>query len=129
MMRLNSDLLPYLYAAAAGGLSALPPPEWRADAAVCVVLAARGYPDAPEAGSVITGLDQDFGEDVEIFHAGTAVRGDGAVVAAGGRVLNVCARGADLMAARERAYKAVAKIRWPGGFHRSDIGRSGGART
>jgi phosphoribosylamine---glycine ligase len=121
MLRLNSDLLPYLYAAATGTLAALPPPEWRHEAAICVVLAARGYPDAPEKGSVITGADQDFGPEVAIFHAGTALRADGALVAAGGRVLNVCARGATLAAARERAYAALARIHWPEGFHRTDI--------
>jgi phosphoribosylamine--glycine ligase len=121
MLRLESDLLPYLHAAALGRLDALPPPVSRPDAAICVVLAARGYPDAPEAGSVIRGADQDFGPDVMVFHAGTARREDGALVAAGGRVLNVCARGATLEEARERAYAAVAHIDWPEGFHRTDI--------
>ena len=121
MLRLKSDLLPYLHAAATGGLAALPAPEWRDEAAICVVLAARGYPDAPEKGSVIKGLEQDFGPGVVVFHAGTALRADGALVAAGGRVLNVCARGETLALARERAYAAVARIDWPEGFHRTDI--------
>jgi phosphoribosylamine--glycine ligase len=86
-----------------------------------VVLAARGYPDSPVAGSVIRGAEQDFGPDVVVFHAGTERR-DGALVASGGRVLNVCALGADLQEARERAYAAIDRIDWPGGFHRSDIG-------
>jgi len=121
MLRLAGDLLPYLHAAATGTLARLPPVEWRHDAAVCVVLAARGYPDAPEKGSVIRGAEQDFGPDVTIFHAGTARRADGALIAAGGRVLNVCARGETLAVARERAYAAVSRIDWPEGFHRSDI--------
>jgi phosphoribosylamine--glycine ligase len=122
MLRLESDLLPYLYAAATGRLADLSPPVWRDEAAICVVLAARGYPDAPEKGSVIRGLDADFGEGAAVFHAGTALSPEGALVAAGGRVLNVCALGATLAEARARAYAAVAKIDWPEGFHRTDIG-------
>ncbi|HTK36642.1 MAG TPA: phosphoribosylamine--glycine ligase [Caulobacteraceae bacterium] len=122
MLRLESDLLPYLHAAATGRLAEMAPPVWREQAAICVVLAARGYPDAPEKGSAIRGLDADFGEGVAVFHAGTARRSDGALVATGGRVLNVCALGADLAEARRRAYAAVARIDWPEGFHRTDIG-------
>jgi len=123
MMRLESDLVPYLLAAAAGGLADLPAPAWRNEAAICVVLAAPGYPGAPVAGSVI-GLppDSELGEGVVVFHAGTSRRADGALVAAGGRVLNVCARGADLAEARRRAYAAIERIDWPEGFHRRDIG-------
>jgi phosphoribosylamine--glycine ligase len=122
MLRLESDLLPFLHAAATGRLAQMPPPVWREEAAICVVLAARGYPEAPEKGSVIRGLDADFGEGVAVFHAGTTRGPDGAVTASGGRVLNVCALGADLAEARARAYAAVAKIDWPEGFHRTDIG-------
>jgi phosphoribosylamine--glycine ligase len=122
MMRLESDIVPYLLAAATGGLDALPPPAWRDEAVICVVLAARGYPGAPQAGSVIRLPPEGPGEGVEIFHAGAARRADGALVAAGGRVLNVCARGADLAEARRRAYAAVDRIVWPEGFHRRDIG-------
>jgi phosphoribosylamine--glycine ligase len=122
MLRLKSDLVPYLRAAASGRLADLPPPDWRGEAAVCVVMAARGYPEAPEAGSVIRGAEADFGPDVTVFHAGTRRREDGALVAAGGRVLNVCALGPSVAEARERAYAAVAKIDWPEGFCRSDIG-------
>ncbi len=122
MLRLESDLVPYLLACATGQLSELNPPEWRDDAAVCVVMAAKGYPDTPESGSVIVGADQDFGEDVVVFHAGTSRDDDGTLRAAGGRVLNVCARGATLQDARDKAYGAIAKIDWPEGFHRTDIG-------
>jgi phosphoribosylamine--glycine ligase len=122
MLRLESDLVPYLLAAATGRLGGMAAPVWRDEAAICVVLAARGYPEAPEKGSVIYGIGSDFGEGVAVFHAGTALRPDGAIVAVGGRVVNVCARGATLAEARERAYAAVARIDWPEGFHRTDIG-------
>jgi phosphoribosylamine--glycine ligase len=122
MMRLRSDIVPYLLAAATGGLGRVREPQWRPESAICVVLAARGYPDSPVAGSVIRGAEQDFGPDVKVFHAGTERRPDGVLTAAGGRVLNVCALGKDLSEARERAYEAIARIDWPGGFHRSDIG-------
>lgn len=122
MLRLKSDLLPYLHAAATGDLGGSPQPEWRDGAAVCVVLASNGYPDAPETGTRIDGAEQDFGPDVAVFHAGTQRGPDGGLLAAGGRVLNVCARGRDVTEARERAYAAVAQIRWPGGFYRTDIG-------
>jgi phosphoribosylamine--glycine ligase len=121
MLRLKSDILPDLHAAATGRLSDMPAPIWRDDAAICVVLAAKGYPDAPQLGTVITGADADFGEDVVVFHAGVSRDGDGRLIAAGGRVLNVCARGATVEQARAKAYAAIAKIDWPGGFHRTDI--------
>ena len=122
MLRLESDLLPYLHAAATRGLAALPAPVWRDEATVCIVLAAEGYPDAPRPGAVIGGAEADFGPDVFVFHAGTARDAQGGLVAAGGRVLNVCARAPTLSLARERAYAAVARIDLPGGFHRTDIG-------
>ena len=122
MLRLQGDLLPYLHAAATGGLAALPPPVWRDEAAICVVLAAEGYPDAPRTGAVIEGADADFGADVMVFHAGVSRDGEGRLVAAGGRVLNVCARAATLAEARAKVYAAVDRIRLPGGFHRRDIG-------
>jgi phosphoribosylamine--glycine ligase len=100
----------------------MPPLEWRPEAAVCVVLAADGYPDSPVSGSIIRGADKDFGEDVVVFHAGTSRDADGALRASGGRVLNVCALGATLAEARDKAYAAVDAIDWPAGFHRRDIG-------
>jgi len=121
MLRLKSDILPYLHAAATGELAAMPPPVWRDDAAICVVLAANGYPDRPEVGTVITGAEADFGQDVVVFHAGVGRDPEGRLIAAGGRVLNVCARGATVEQARTKAYAAIAKIDWPGGFHRTDI--------
>ena len=121
MLRLRSDIVPFLLAAATGTLADVPAPQWRDEAVICVVLAADGYPAAPKAGSVIRGAERDFGEDVVIFHAGTARRDDGALIASGGRVLNVCARGRTLQQARDRAYAALAHIDWPEGFCRSDI--------
>jgi phosphoribosylamine--glycine ligase len=121
MLRLKSDLVPFLHAAATGTLDQAPVPEWHKEAAICVVLAAKGYPESPQAGSVIHNAERDFGEGVEVFHAGTVRDAEG-LKAAGGRVLNVCARGATLAEARERAYAAVDAIDWPGGFHRRDIG-------
>jgi phosphoribosylamine--glycine ligase len=122
MLRLKSDLLPYLHACATGRLAELPRLEWRDEAAICVVMAARGYPEAPLKGAEIRGADADFGPDVVVFNAGASVDADGTLRAAGGRVLNICARGPDLKIARERAYAAIARIDWPEGFYRSDIG-------
>ena len=123
MLRLGSDVVPYLLAAATGRLADLPPPVWRDEAAICVVLAPKGYPGkSPEAGSVIRGAEDDPGEGVVVFQAGTSRRADGALIAGGGRVLNVCATGATLRIARDRAYAAIDRIDWPGGFHRTDIG-------
>ena len=123
MLRLESDLVPYLHAAATGGLAELPAPVWRDEAAICVVLAPKGYPGkSPEAGSVIRGAEGDLGEGVVVFQAGTSRREDGALIAGGGRVLNVCATGPTLRIARDRAYAAIDRIDWPGGFHRTDIG-------
>ena len=122
MLRLESDLVPYLMAVATGGLAAMAQPVWRDEAAICVVLAADGYPAAPKTGTVIKGAEAEFGEGVVVFHAGTKRGVDGALLAAGGRVLNVCARGRDFAEARARAYAAIAAIDWPEGFHRTDIG-------
>jgi phosphoribosylamine--glycine ligase len=122
MMRLEDDLAPYLLAVSRGGLAELSPPRWRAGAAICVVLAARGYPGVPQTGGLIEGAEADFGPDVTVFHAGTVRRDDGALIASGGRVLNVCARGSDLTQARAAAYDAIDRIRFPDGFCRRDIG-------
>jgi phosphoribosylamine--glycine ligase len=122
MLRLESDLVPYLLACAHGTLARAPAPIWRDEAAICVVLAADGYPESPVTGSIIRGAEQDFGPDVVVFHAGTSRDEDGTLRASGGRVLNVCVLGATLQEARDKAYAAIARIDWPGGFHRTDIG-------
>ncbi len=122
MMRLADDVVPWLLACARGDLSRMPAaPEFRPQACVCVVMAAQGYPDSPLEGSLIRGADRDFGSHVQVFHAGTRRDEKGALVASGGRVLNVCALGDDVAQARDRAYAAVRQIDWPGGFNRSDI--------
>jgi phosphoribosylamine--glycine ligase len=121
MLRLDSDIVPYLLACARGDLADLPPPVWRDEAVICVVLAAKGYPQAPQTGAVITGAEADFGEDVVVFHAGVTRDLNGALVSSGGRVLNVCARAPTVRQARDRAYAAIDRIDFPGGFHRRDI--------
>jgi phosphoribosylamine--glycine ligase len=96
--------------------------RWSNDAALTVVMAATGYPGSYEKGTVIDGLDAAGALDgVEIFHAGTRSEG-GRVLANGGRVLNVCARGRNVREAQARAYQAVDLINWPQGFCRRDIG-------
>jgi phosphoribosylamine--glycine ligase len=122
MLRLKSDLLPLLFAAAQGDLSEAEP-AWSDEKAVTVVMAAKGYPGDYEKGSVIRGLNEAGAiEGVTVFHAGTKAGAHGELHADGGRVLNVSAVGRDVAEARSRAYAAVGKIDWPGGFCRSDIG-------
>jgi phosphoribosylamine--glycine ligase len=121
MARLDSDLLPLLKAARDGTLDQVSP-KWRDDAALCVVMAAKGYPGAYEKGSVIGGLKAAQEDpDVTIFHAGTTLA-NGQVQAIGGRVLGVTATGASVGAAQRLAYRAVEKIDWREGFFRRDIG-------
>jgi phosphoribosylamine--glycine ligase len=121
MLRLKSDLLPALIATADGVLKTFDL-RWHDDAALTVVMASNGYPGDYAKGSEIRGLDAAGAvEGVQVFHAGT-VREGRRVLAAGGRVLDVTARGRSVAEARERAYRAVASIDWPGGFCRSDIG-------
>jgi phosphoribosylamine--glycine ligase len=110
-----------LLEAAADGQLAHMSARWRDDAALTVVIAARGYPSAPEKGSVIRGMDEAASDGVEIFHAGTAERG-GQIVANGGRVLNVTALAKSVSEAQRLAYEAVDRIDWPEGFCRRDIG-------
>ncbi|RUM97250.1 phosphoribosylamine--glycine ligase [Pseudaminobacter arsenicus] len=119
MMRLKDDILVLLNAAADGQLAHMSV-RWRDEAALTVVMAAPGYPGTPEKGSVIGGLD-DAGEGAEIFHAGTASK-EGAIIANGGRVLNVTALGKTVSAAQKAAYEAIGRIDWPEGFYRRDIG-------
>ena len=121
MARLDSDLVPALMACANGGLDKITL-NWKNDAALCVVMAANGYPGAYDKGSVINNLEAaDALADVTVFHAGTATK-DGSTVATGGRVLGVTARGNTIAAAQQKAYAAVDTITWPGGFCRRDIG-------
>ncbi len=121
MLRLTSDLVPALLAARDGQLKHFDM-RWSPDAALTVVMAAKGYPGAYDKGSEIRGLDEAAQvEGVEIFHAGT--KADGArILSNGGRVLNVSARGKTVAEAQRRAYAAVDRIDWPQGFCRRDIG-------
>lgn len=123
MMRLKDDLLVLLNAAVDGQLAHMST-RWRDEAALTVVLAANGYPDAPEKGTVISGVDAAEGgrDDAIVFHAGTKLTEDGALVAAGGRVLSVTALGKNVTAAKANTYALVDAIDWPGGFCRRDIG-------
>lgn len=123
MMRLKDDLLVLLNAAVDGQLAHMST-RWRDEAALTVVLAANGYPDAPEKGTVISGVDAAEGghDDAIVFHAGTKLTEDGTLVAAGGRVLSVTALGKNVTAAKANAYALVDAIDWPGGFCRRDIG-------
>ncbi|MDB4074341.1 phosphoribosylamine--glycine ligase [Ascidiaceihabitans sp.] len=121
MMRLGAQVLDLLIAASEGRLNEVKP-NWADDHAVTVVLAAKGYPDTYEKGTVIGGLDALQSDSMNmVFHAGTAER-DGMIVANGGRVLNVTARGDSLAEAQQRAYAMVDKIDWADGFCRLDIG-------
>ena len=121
MMRLKSDLLPALIAARDGVLGDVDL-RWYDDSALCVVMAAKGYPGNPVRGSEIRGLAAAASDpEVKIFHAGTR-RDDGRLIAEGGRALGVTALGTDLAEARSRVYRAVDRIDWPEGFCRRDIG-------
>jgi phosphoribosylamine---glycine ligase len=121
MLRLMSDLVPALIASRDGQLKNFDL-RWYADAALTVVMAARGYPGNYARGSVIEGLDAAAEiEGVEIFHAGTRADGD-RIIANGGRVLNVSAIGKSVGEAQARAYLAIDRIKWPEGFCRRDIG-------
>jgi phosphoribosylamine--glycine ligase len=124
MMRLQSDIVPALLATRDGVLNRVDL-RWYDQSSICVVMAANGYPDDPQRGTEIRGLEAAGAEpDVKVFHAGT--KRDGArILADGGRVLGVTATGPDLSAARDRAYRAVDRIVWPGGFCRRDIGNRG----
>ena len=121
MMRLEDDLLPLLHAAAEGRLAGLPDPVFAPETALTVVMAARGYPGTPETGGAIAGIDAAEATGARVFQAGTR-RADGILIASGGRVLNVTARGPSVRAAQAAAYRAVDAIDFPTGFCRRDIG-------
>ena len=121
MMRLTDDLLPILLAAATGTLDRIAPLTFDARVALTVVMAAKGYPGTPEKGGAINGIDHVSGDDLVVFHAGTALK-DGQLVVNGGRVLNVTARAATVGAAQAAAYRAVDGIDFATGFCRRDIG-------
>ncbi len=121
MMRLGAQALDALHACAEERLSDAQI-HWADDHAISIVLAATGYPGSYDKGTEIKGLD-DLSTDSKnmVFHAGTKMDGD-KILAVGGRVLNVTARGDNFKEARDRAYAMVERIEWPEGFHRKDIG-------
>ncbi len=120
MPRLKSDILLLLLASAEGTLDKMSV-RWKDDVALTVCLCAKGYPGTVTKGNPIKGLDRDFSAEVEVFHAGTALR-DGQLVSNGGRVLNVTALGTTVREAQARAYAVVAAIDFADGFCRRDIG-------
>lgn len=121
MLRMASDLLPLLKAAAEGDLCQAKV-TWHDNSAMTVIMCAPNYPATPEKGSVISALDKvNAMEDTQVFHAGTAMI-DGKLVANGGRVLAVCGVGSDVKSAQEKAYAGVDAVDWPEGFYRKDIG-------
>jgi phosphoribosylamine--glycine ligase len=125
LMHLEEDVVPLLAGVARGELAPRPL-RWHAGAACCVVMAQDGYPGEYRKGATISGLDEaERLPGVAVFHAGTKRDERGATIVAGGRVLGVTARGADLADARQRAYEAVGRIRWDGAFWRHDIGNRG----
>src|SRR6478609_8602316 len=120
MLRMMSDIVPALLAACDGQLGKFDL-RWYPQSALTVVMAAKGYPGDYAKGTRIEGLeDAAKVEGAEIFHAGTSAK-DGAILANGGRVLNVCASGKTVLEAQQRAYEAVDRIKWPDGFCRRDI--------
>jgi phosphoribosylamine--glycine ligase len=121
LARLRDDLLEYLWGAATGKLPERLP-DFSSDAALAVVLAARGYPGSVEKGDRIGGLQEVAkAPGTWVLHGGTRRDGD-TIVADGGRVLTIAAMGGDLAEARARAYNAIDRVDWPGGFCRRDIG-------
>ncbi|MCM2343159.1 MAG: phosphoribosylamine--glycine ligase [Alphaproteobacteria bacterium] len=124
MMRFDGDLLELLDAAAWGRLSGAEKNfSWRSETALCVVMAAKGYPGSFRRDTVICHIPEaDSKPATKVFHAGTGYNPQGELVARGGRVLGVCALGETVADAQEAAYRAVDKIDWAGGFCRRDIG-------
>ncbi len=119
--RLSSPLAPLLAAAAAGDLAGAAPLEWHPGAAVVVVIAAEGYPEAPARGDEIIGTERPGQDHAYLLHAGTARDAKGALVTAGGRVLNAVGSGPDVAAARARAYGLAETVSLRGGWYRRDI--------
>jgi phosphoribosylamine--glycine ligase len=125
LMRMRSDLFEYIGAAVEGRLDRMPPIEWSRQAAVCVVMAAKGYPASYEKGKFIEGLNSHSDPDVMIFHAGTTRDSQGRVLTNGGRVLGVTSLGEDAERATDKAYSVVRRISWGENDHqyRTDIAR------
>ncbi len=126
--RLKTDLLHLFWLAAQGRLDAAPPIHISNEAALCVVMAAKGYPGTYEKGSVISGISKAlaptlFGRrNIQILHAGTKLNAKGELTASGGRVLNIVGFGGNIKTAKKNAYDAIKCLHWPEGFCRHDIG-------
>jgi phosphoribosylamine--glycine ligase len=121
MMRLESDLLDLMWAAAKGNLAESEPPRFSDRAALAVVMAANGYPGTPQKGGIVAGIDEAEQSGALVFQAGI-VQSGGKLVADGGRVLAVTATGKSVEAAQKAAYAALDAIDFPSGFCRRDIG-------
>jgi len=122
--RLASPLGPLLHAAATGDLAGVARPQWRSGAAVVVVIAAEGYPEAPVKGDKIIFAERNVvpaAGDAYVLHAGTAIGPGGELVSAGGRVLNVVGSGGDVARARGAAYELAGTVAMRGGWYRRDI--------
>jgi phosphoribosylamine--glycine ligase len=126
LLRMTSDLAELLAAAADGDLTTVAPPTFADEAAVLVVAASEGYPVAPRTGDPIEGIEAASAADgVTVLGAGVGRSPEGALVTAGGRVLNVVGTGPDAATARDRAYAALGQVSWPGEHHRTDIAAPG----
>jgi phosphoribosylamine--glycine ligase len=121
MLRLESDLAELMLACAENRLASCEPPHFSRDTALTVVMAADGYPGTPRKGGAIRNIEAAEATGAKVFHAGTALK-DGELVASGGRVLNVTARGDSVREAQAAAYRAVDALDFPDGFCRRDIG-------
>jgi phosphoribosylamine--glycine ligase len=123
IFKMKSDILPVLVACVEGKLNTIEEITWKDGVSICVVLASGGYPEKPEKGKVIRGLDKLAGrDDVMVFHAGTK-KVDGQYVTSGGRVLGVTALGATYETAIKNVYEAVAAVEFDGMVYRKDIGK------
>jgi phosphoribosylamine--glycine ligase len=123
MLRLNTDIVEIMLSVAEQRLSALPTPVWDDAPALCVVMAAKGYPASFQKGTVIGGVEAlPATADTVVFHAGTARDENGNLTAIGGRVLVASSKAATLRQAQQNAYKTVDAIQWDNGFCRRDIG-------
>jgi len=122
VMRMKSDLFPYLNACVNSNLEEIPAIEWENRAAICVIMTSKGYPGYYEKGKVITGLENIDNDDVFVFHAGTK-KVNGSFVTNGGRVLGVTSLGNTIKDAIGNVYTAVSKISWDGVHYRKDVGK------
>jgi phosphoribosylamine---glycine ligase len=124
MLRFQNDVLDVLYACATGTLKKFEGGmRWSSHVGFCVVMAAKGYPDAYSKGGRIQGLDDaDQHPGTKVFHAGTALNEKGELIAQGGRVLNICTSAGSVKESQEKALTAIADINWADGFYRRDIG-------